>query len=114
VLQVVSNLVDNALRVTPREGSVTLRSAPGRIVVEDTGPGIPEEDRPHAFERFRLHDRHGSSDGTGIGLAIVRELTELMGGSVEIQGAPGCGATFALTFPRPDSPVEAVPTAPAT
>jgi two-component system, OmpR family, sensor kinase len=106
VLQVISNLIDNALRVTPSGGSVTIRPAPGRVVIEDTGPGIPEEDQPRAFERFHLHERQGSGDGTGIGLAIVRELTELMGGSVRLTSTPGSGATFTLTYPEPGSPTQ--------
>jgi two-component system OmpR family sensor kinase len=100
VLQVVANLIDNALRVTPAGGSVTIRAAPARIVVEDTGPGIPQEAQPRAFERFHLHERQGSGDGAGIGLAIVRELTELMGGEVELESPPGAGARFTLTFPE--------------
>ena len=59
VLQVVSNLVENALRLTPRGGEVRIVAAPGCVRVEDSGPGLAEEDREHAFERFYLHSRYG-------------------------------------------------------
>ena len=101
VVQVVSNLVENAIRVTPSGGSVTIGVAPGSITVADTGPGIPAEDLEHAFDRFHLRRRHGrgSPDGAGLGLAIVRELTEAMGGSVDVESAAGAGATFTVRPP---------------
>lgn len=101
VLQVVANLVDNALRVTPEGGRVTIAASNGRIVVADTGPGIEAADLPHAFERFHLHSRQPgrSKEGAGVGLAIVRELTELMGGSVRAESEAGSGATFTVTLP---------------
>jgi two-component system sensor histidine kinase BaeS len=101
VVQVVSNLVENAIRVTPAGGRVTVSVAPGAITVSDTGPGIPAEDIEHAFDRFHLRRRHGrgSPDGAGLGLAIVRELTEAMGGSVAVESSPGAGATFRVGLP---------------
>lgn len=101
VVQVVSNLVENAIRVTPAGGRVTVSAAPGSIVVSDTGPGIPAEDLEHAFDRFHLRRCHGrgSPDGAGLGLAIVRELTEAMGGSVAVTSADGQGATFTIRLP---------------
>jgi two-component system sensor histidine kinase BaeS len=101
VVQVVSNLVENAIRVTPAGGSVTVSVTPGAITVSDTGPGIPAEDLEHAFDRFHLRRRHGrgSPDGAGLGLAIVRELTEAMGGSVAVQSSPGASATFTIRLP---------------
>ena len=102
MLQVVSNLVDNAVRVTPRGGRVTIETAPGQVRVSDTGPGIPAADLPHVFERFHLRRVRGmgSPDGSGIGLAIVRELTEAMGGEVNVDGREGSGAVFTVTLPR--------------
>jgi len=100
-LQVVSNLVENAIRVSPEGGTVTVEAAPGRIVVSDEGPGIPEEEIPRAFERFHLRARagRGSEDGAGLGLAIVRELSEAMGGSVEVENLSAQGARFTVTLP---------------
>ncbi|HEY2072284.1 MAG TPA: HAMP domain-containing sensor histidine kinase, partial [Gaiellaceae bacterium] len=90
-LQVVSNLVENALRLTPRGGEVRVVTAPGLLRVEDTGPGLKPEERTRAFERFYLHERYGRERpvGTGLGLAIVKELTEAMGGRVEVVSEPG-------------------------
>jgi two-component system sensor histidine kinase BaeS len=98
VLQAVSNLVENALRCTPRGGSVSIRAAKGAIVVADTGPGIAEEDVPRAFERFFLYRRYGSDRpvGTGLGLAIVRELVHAMGGDVTLESTLGAGASFRI------------------
>ena len=104
VLQALSNLVENALRSTPRGGSVRILAGPGRLEVVDDGPGIAAEDLPHAFERFYLYDRatDGRRAGTGLGLAIVGELAEAMGGSVEAQSEPGVGSRFTFVLPLPD------------
>jgi two-component system sensor histidine kinase BaeS len=100
VLQVVSNLVENALRVTPAGGEVRVVARPAVLRVEDTGPGLGDDEREHAFERFYLHERYGRerSVGTGLGLAIVKELTEAMGGSVRVESAPGRGTVFTVRF----------------
>ena len=101
LLQVVSNLLENALRVTPRGGSITLAAEPGSLTVTDTGPGIAQEDLPHAFERFYLHSRAGGDggQGSGLGLAIVAELVRAMGGRASVRSAPGEGACFAVSLP---------------
>ena len=100
-LQVVTNLLDNAIRVSPRGGAVTIAVAPGELRVRDHGPGIPEAELPQAFERFHLRARtgNGSLDGAGLGLAIVRELTEAMGGTVAVENLPGGGARFTVRLP---------------
>jgi two-component system, OmpR family, sensor kinase len=102
VLQVTSNLVENALRLTPPGGVVRVTAEPGVIVVEDTGPGLRQEDLPHAFERFYLHSRYSSDRtvGTGLGLSIVKELTQGMGGSVGVESTPGRGTRFIVRMPR--------------
>ena len=85
MLQVVSNLVENALRLTPAGGSVRSSPRPGVLAVEDTGPGLEPEELQHAFERFYLYSRYGRERpvGTGLGLAIVKQLAEGMGGTVD-------------------------------
>jgi signal transduction histidine kinase len=104
-LQVVSNLVENAIRVTPPGGQVTIQASAGTIRVSDRGPGIPEKDLSRAFERFHLRSRHGrgSPDGAGLGLSIVRELAEAMGGSVDVENLTAGGACFTVRLP-PDHP----------
>jgi len=103
VLQVVSNLVENALRLTPRGGEVRVVVEPGRLQVEDTGPGLAAEDCERAFERFYLHSRYGHERpvGTGLGLALVKELTQAMGGSVEVRSEPGRLTVFTVRLPVP-------------
>ena len=95
VLQVASNLVENALRETPANGVVTVRAEPGRLLVIDTGPGIKAEDVPHAFERFYLYDKADKDRplGSGLGLAIVKQLVTAMGGDVSVQSSQN-GTTF--------------------
>ena len=101
LMQVLSNLLDNALRVTPAGGVVKLSvqgsETGARLEVSDTGPGIPEADLPHIFERFvQGKDTKGSS---GLGLAIVDALVRLHGGSVEVESGAG-GASFQIRVPR--------------
>jgi signal transduction histidine kinase len=101
VLQVVSNLVENALRLTPPGGEVRVVTAPGELRVEDTGPGLEPEELGRAFERFYLHERYGRERpvGTGLGLAIVKELTTAMGGSVSVSSEPGELTAFTVRLP---------------
>jgi signal transduction histidine kinase len=101
LLQATSNLIENALRLTPAGGTVTVSARPGEIAVADTGPGLAAEDLPHAFDRFYLYDRYRSERevGSGLGLAIVKELTAAMGGGVHASSRPGGGAEFTLTVP---------------
>jgi two-component system OmpR family sensor kinase len=121
VLQVVSNLVENALRCTQASGSVTISSRPGAIVVEDSGPGLAPEDIPRALERFFLYGRYGGTRpvGTGLGLAIVKELAEAMGGSVTVESVAGKGSVFTVRLteaehrpPRPQGSADRPETAP--
>ncbi len=103
VLQVVSNLVENALRLTPAGGEVRVVAEPGVLRVEDTGPGLVEADAERAFERFYLHERYGLERkvGTGLGLAIVKELTLAMGGDVDVESRPGTLTVFTVQFRAP-------------
>jgi two-component system sensor histidine kinase BaeS len=102
-LQIVSNLVENALRLTPAGGSVRIVTEPGSIRVEDTGPGLRPEELGQAFERFYLYSRYGRERpvGTGLGLAIVKELAQGMGGSVAAESTPGALTVFTVRLPQP-------------
>ena len=114
VLQVVSNLVENAVRCTPSPGTVTIAAASGLVSVADTGRGLTSDDLPRAFERFYLYSRYGSDRpvGTGLGLAIVKELTEAMGGRVRVSSAVGVGTAFFVDLPFAQSPSPPEPAVP--
>ncbi|GHJ36653.1 HAMP domain-containing sensor histidine kinase [Streptomyces sp. TS71-3] len=105
--QAVGNLLSNAIRHTPAGGSVTLRARheDGTAVIEvsDTGTGIAPEELPHVFERFWRADKSRSrrGGGSGLGLPIVRKLTEAHGGTATAESVPGEGATFTLRIPSP-------------
>ncbi len=115
VLQVVSNLVENAIRCTPAPGTVTVTTAPGTVTVSDTGRGLTSDDLPRAFERFYLYSRYGNDRpvGTGLGLAIVKELSEAMGGAVSVASAVGVGTAFTVTLPAGQPTVSTAIGAPA-
>ncbi|HEX2890870.1 HAMP domain-containing sensor histidine kinase [Vineibacter terrae] len=97
----VRNLIENALRFTPSGSAVEVVVADGpHLQVHDAGPGIPDEDRPHLFERFwRGRNRQG---GAGLGLAIVAEVVAQHGGRISVNKSPMGGAMFDVTFgPQP-------------
>jgi len=104
VLQVASNLVENALRATARGDRVDVVARAGLLTVRDSGPGLHAEDAEHAFERFYLHRKHaeGPEVGTGLGLAIVKDLAEAMGGSVDVASEPGEGTAFTVRLRTPE------------
>ncbi len=101
LLQVASNLIENALRATPSGGSVRVAVAAGTLAVEDTGPGLAPDELPRAFERFFLYSRYESerSVGTGLGLAIVKELVDGMRGTVTVTSELGVGTSFVVQLP---------------
>jgi two-component system phosphate regulon sensor histidine kinase PhoR len=107
VWQILSNLVDNAIKYTEPGGKLRIRVAdePGcvRVSVSDTGAGIPERDLGRIFERFYRVDRARSRalGGTGLGLAIVKHLVQRQGGEIQVQSELGQGSTFTFTLPRP-------------
>ncbi|NPV73096.1 MAG: HAMP domain-containing protein [Pelotomaculum sp.] len=102
--QVLTNLLENAVRYSPPGSTVTVRAAgrEGKITVEvaDRGPGIPPEDLPHIWERFHRVEksRSRSLGGTGLGLAIVRQIIEAHGGQVDVQSEAGQGSVFSFTL----------------
>ena len=104
--QVLTNLLDNALRHTPPDGRITvsLEPAPGGVTVSvaDTGSGIAPEHLPRIFERFYRADpgRSREEGGTGLGLAIVKHLVEAHGGRVEAHSSLGRGTTIRMFFPE--------------
>ena len=102
--QLLTNLVDNAIKFTGPTGTVTIRLEPAAdhagLVVADTGTGIPAEHLPHVFERFYQADPARSIGGTGLGLSICRWITEAHGGSIHARSERGRGSTFTVTLPK--------------
>ncbi len=106
--RVLYNLVSNALRHTPADGTIVLRAEPHeslvRVEVSDTGEGITPEDLPRVFERSfrgeRSRTRAGTWDGAGLGLAIARGLIEAHGGEISVESRPGHGSQFRFTLRR--------------
>nr|WP_207145754.1 ATP-binding protein [Brevibacillus brevis] len=102
--QVLTNLIDNALRHTPSGGSVTIRARGDKtllVEISDTGSGIPQEDLPFVFERFYKADKartRGRLGGTGLGLAIAKNLVEAHGGTISVQSKLGEGTTFTIAL----------------
>jgi two-component system phosphate regulon sensor histidine kinase PhoR len=103
LVQVMVNLMHNAIKFTPPGGSITVKAAqlPEEILfsVQDTGVGIPASDLPRIFERFYKADRARSSGGTGLGLAIARHTIELHDGKIWAESGEGEGSTFYFTIP---------------
>jgi signal transduction histidine kinase len=101
VLQVISNLLGNAVQFAPAGGRVVVRARLGpeeaRVEVQDDGPGIARDDLPHVFDRFW---KSGSLRGTGLGLSIARGVVEAHAGRIWVESRVGAGSTFVFTLPR--------------
>jgi len=109
VQRVLGNLVQNALRHTPADGTIHIAAEDGgpdvRVVVSDSGEGIPPEDIPHIFEQFYRGDRARSRDdsGSGLGLCIVERIVAAHGGRIWAESEVGKGSTFTFTLPKAPS-----------
>ncbi|MBE7325982.1 HAMP domain-containing histidine kinase [Nocardioides sp. Y6] len=95
----VTNLLDNAVKWSPDEGTVTVRLREGVLTVDDEGPGIDEADLPHVFDRFYRADTSRTMPGSGLGLAIVQQAAERHAGAVRADRAPGGGARLVMWVP---------------
>ena len=114
LIQILSNLLDNAIKYTPGKGTITVAVHPVsddaeqpsmitavELSVTDTGMGIPEIDRPRVFERFYRVDKARSRElgGTGLGLAIVKHIVEGLGGRVWVEANTPTGSRFVVRLP---------------
>jgi signal transduction histidine kinase len=106
IKQILYNLMNNAIKFTPPEGTITLGvDCPNPesicLTVRDTGPGIPVEQQAEIFEKFRQLDASKTREhpGTGLGLAITKELVNILGGAITLQSREGQGSTFSVTLP---------------
>ncbi len=106
-VELVRIITDNAIKYTNDGGSVHVGVKPlegggASVIVVDDGIGISAEDLPHIFDRFYRCDKvRGRSGSTGLGLAIAKSITDMMGGSIDVRSAPKMGSTFTITFPSP-------------
>jgi two-component system phosphate regulon sensor histidine kinase PhoR len=105
-LQILLNILDNAVKFTPEGGRVSVTASQDRqdfmiIKISDTGPGIPKSELPRLGERFYRVDKTRSRDlgGTGLGLSIVKHLMRAHGGDMQIDSAQGRGTVVSLRFP---------------
>jgi two-component system heavy metal sensor histidine kinase CusS len=100
----VGNLVDNALRFTPENGSIQIalaeRTNDFEVAVSDNGSGVAPEHLPRVFDRFYRAEPSRGSDGAGLGLALVKSIVDLHGGTAKIQSEVGRGTTVSITFPK--------------
>lgn len=119
VRQILVNLVGNGIKYTPKGGVTISVGQTGRLAqasVADTGVGMTPEERRHLFEKFyRIQNEQTQGiTGTGLGLYIVKNIIELMGGKIHVASEPGKGSTFSFTLPMTDKKhLEVPPTAPS-
>jgi len=100
----ITNLLDNAAKWSPENGTVHVTLHGGELTVDDEGPGIPEADLPHVFDRFYRATESRSMPGSGLGLAIVRQVVERHAGTVSASRSPYGGARLVMRVPGSPSP----------
>ena len=103
LLQVWNNLIGNAVKFSPDQGliSIQLKRADDQIIcsISDEGPGIPEDEHPHIFDKFYQADSSHKQEGNGLGLALVKRIVDIAGGSISISNNPEKGCTFTVALP---------------
>jgi signal transduction histidine kinase len=102
--RIFQNLISNAIKYTPKKGQVLVSASTNDgsavIHIRDTGYGIPEDELPHIFDRFRRVAKHeNKAAGTGLGLAITKALVEAHGGNISVTSQEGVGSTFTISLP---------------
>jgi len=100
----ITNLLDNAAKFSPESATVHVTLRGGALTVDDEGPGIPEADLPHVFDRFYRATESRSMPGSGLGLAIVRQVVERHAGTVTASRSPYGGARLTMRLPGSPSP----------
>ena len=111
ISQVLRNIIDNAIKYSPDHTRLRIATYTMRgkvyVAIQDSGPGIPEEDIPHVFDRFykveKAHTRTNES-GTGLGLSIVKRIIDQHGQDITLTSARGKGSTFTFTLKRAPMP----------
>ncbi len=97
------NIVENAFKYTPEKGRIEITASKGDTIadisIKDTGPGIPEDEIEHIFDRFYRVDKSRSSSGFGLGLSIAKSIAEAHGGGISVQSRPGEGTAFVISLP---------------
>lgn len=115
VTKILTNLLSNALKFTPRGGRIAVSAARGegflRVSVADSGCGIPDGDKRRIFDRFYQAAADGATSGSGIGLHIAREFTVMHGGEISVGDNDPCGTVFSFTLPERHGTSSAAPTA---
>jgi len=101
--QVLTNILDNAFRFTPKGGRIdiflTEPAGNVQVCIHDSGPGIPAKDLAHVFDRFYVVDDGRGLSGVGLGLFIAQQMVELHGGRIWAESRPGQGSRFCFTLP---------------